>query len=194
MSEEDYVLAGIGVFWLLFFLAMVVFNFIPTIVAFKRRHRNSLAILIVDLLLGWTVLGWIACLIWAFSDNTEDRVPQPHYPFVNQPQHPGYYLPPGQYQPGQGQQPGVWQPQGQYYPQPGVNPSQYPPQPGQAAPLPGQSGAWPPQGQFPPQPGQLPPQQGQPGAYPPQGQPGQTPSQATPPGQFPPKSDQPKRF
>jgi len=32
-----------------------------------RKKRQFLPIFLVDLLLGWTVLGWIAALIWAVS-------------------------------------------------------------------------------------------------------------------------------
>lgn len=39
--------------------------FIPTIVAFMRGHRNRVAILLTNLFLGWTGLGWIVALIWS---------------------------------------------------------------------------------------------------------------------------------
>lgn len=37
--------------------------FLPTVIGFK--NRNVLAIFILNLFLGWTVLGWIAALIWS---------------------------------------------------------------------------------------------------------------------------------
>jgi hypothetical protein len=40
--------------------------FLPTIVAWLRYHRQAVAIFVLNLLLGWTVLGWIAALVWAF--------------------------------------------------------------------------------------------------------------------------------
>ena len=43
--------------------------FIPAIVAESRKHRNSSAILILNLLLGWTFLGWVIALVWSFTDN-----------------------------------------------------------------------------------------------------------------------------
>jgi hypothetical protein len=42
-----------------------IIYFTPAIVANGRRHHNRYAILILDLLLGWTVLGWIIALVWA---------------------------------------------------------------------------------------------------------------------------------
>lgn len=41
--------------------------FLPAVVAALRRHPSGLAIFLLDLLLGWTVLGWIVALIWSAS-------------------------------------------------------------------------------------------------------------------------------
>ena len=38
---------------------------LPTIVAYQRKHPNQNAIFLLNLLLGWTVLGWIIALIWS---------------------------------------------------------------------------------------------------------------------------------
>jgi len=45
-------------------LAFVVY-FLPTIVASKNKKKNSDAILILNLFLGWTFVGWIIALVWA---------------------------------------------------------------------------------------------------------------------------------
>jgi len=37
----------------------------PMIVAFARRHNRAKAIGLLNLLAGWSVLGWIAALVWA---------------------------------------------------------------------------------------------------------------------------------
>lgn len=39
--------------------------FLPTIVAGRREHPNKLAILVTNILLGWTFLGWCVAMIWA---------------------------------------------------------------------------------------------------------------------------------
>lgn len=39
--------------------------FLPTIVANQKKHRNKDAILLVNALLGWSLLGWVVALIWA---------------------------------------------------------------------------------------------------------------------------------
>ncbi|KAB0269035.1 superinfection immunity protein [Microvirga brassicacearum] len=41
--------------------------FLPTTVARARRHPQATAILILNIFLGWTFLGWVAALVWAFT-------------------------------------------------------------------------------------------------------------------------------
>ncbi len=49
--------------------------FLPTIIAGRRNHNNTLAIFALNLLLGWIVIGWIVALIWACTANTTAGVP-----------------------------------------------------------------------------------------------------------------------
>jgi hypothetical protein len=53
-----------GLVWLFVIFALY---FIPTMVARSRKHRNSSAITALNILLGWTVLGWIIAFIWALT-------------------------------------------------------------------------------------------------------------------------------
>ena len=47
-------------------LALVlIFYFLPAIIADIRGTEHQTAICLINLFLGWTVLGWIAALIWA---------------------------------------------------------------------------------------------------------------------------------
>lgn len=39
--------------------------FLPTIIADQRDHRNQTGIVVLNLFLGWTVIGWVGALIWA---------------------------------------------------------------------------------------------------------------------------------
>ena len=48
-------------------LVLIVFYFIPSIVAGARNHRNGAAIYVLNLLLGWTLIGWVIALVWAFT-------------------------------------------------------------------------------------------------------------------------------
>jgi Superinfection immunity protein len=38
---------------------------VPSLIAFSRRHPKRKAILLTDLLLSWTVIGWFFALGWA---------------------------------------------------------------------------------------------------------------------------------
>jgi hypothetical protein len=50
---------------LLLLLIAACIYLIPTIVAFKREHPNRFLILILNVLVGSTVIGWIIALVWA---------------------------------------------------------------------------------------------------------------------------------
>ena len=39
--------------------------FIPTLIAFVRGHSNKVGIMALNLLLGWTILGWIGAFVWS---------------------------------------------------------------------------------------------------------------------------------
>jgi hypothetical protein len=57
---------GIGLLLALLFIPY----WVPTIVAFVRRHPSKAAILAVNFFFGWTFVGWVLSLAWALSDNT----------------------------------------------------------------------------------------------------------------------------
>lgn len=50
----------------LFFGGLILY-LIPSLVAAARNNHNSGAIFILNLLAGWTFLGWLVALIWAFT-------------------------------------------------------------------------------------------------------------------------------
>jgi uncharacterized membrane protein YhaH (DUF805 family) len=45
-----------------------VFYFFPALLAAIRRHHNQNAIAMLNLLLGWTVIGWVVALVWACTN------------------------------------------------------------------------------------------------------------------------------
>lgn len=47
-------------------LSMVVY-FAPVLVAASRQHPDVNAIAILNLFLGWTFIGWVIALVWAFK-------------------------------------------------------------------------------------------------------------------------------
>ena len=38
---------------------------VPAVIATARHHHNAGAIFALNLLLGWTLLGWVGALVWA---------------------------------------------------------------------------------------------------------------------------------
>jgi Na+/H+-dicarboxylate symporter len=54
--------------FLLIFLTLV-FYFIPSAIATLRDAQHSRMIFLINLVFGWTVLGWIAALIWAIVES-----------------------------------------------------------------------------------------------------------------------------
>jgi uncharacterized membrane protein YqaE (UPF0057 family) len=57
----------VGIGGLIALLVLLIVYCAPSIVATQRGYHNRQAILVLNLLLGWTVLGWIAALIWALT-------------------------------------------------------------------------------------------------------------------------------
>ena len=42
-------------------------HFIPTVIAFMRGHQSKWAILVLNVLLGWSGIGWIIALVWSLT-------------------------------------------------------------------------------------------------------------------------------
>ena len=54
-------------FWLL--AIAVIIYFVPLFVASIRNHPNAVAISLLNLFLGWTLIGWVGALVWASLAN-----------------------------------------------------------------------------------------------------------------------------
>ena len=42
--------------------------FLPTIVALMRKQHNTTSIFILNLFLGWSLVGWVVALVWALKN------------------------------------------------------------------------------------------------------------------------------
>lgn len=51
---------------LIVFLIGIIVYFIPTFVARSRNHYQKTAITVLNIVAGWTFLGWVGALVWAF--------------------------------------------------------------------------------------------------------------------------------
>lgn len=49
------------------FLFAVFFYLFPSFLAGLNHKKNNGWICVVNLLTGWTVIGWVCCLVWALS-------------------------------------------------------------------------------------------------------------------------------
>lgn len=67
MSDEELGVLII-VLGIVFIIIGILLYFLPAIIAYKKSHANKGIILLLNFLLGWTFLGWAACLVWAFID------------------------------------------------------------------------------------------------------------------------------
>jgi hypothetical protein len=51
-------------------IVVTLLYFLPTIIALSRGHLSALAIFLLNLFLGWTVIGWLIAFIWSCTGNT----------------------------------------------------------------------------------------------------------------------------
>lgn len=42
-----------------------VMYFLPSIIALARSKRDIVGILLLNIFLGWTMIGWVVALVWA---------------------------------------------------------------------------------------------------------------------------------
>ena len=52
--------------WIITMIMLILFfYFLPSIIAWNNHKRNTTAIFVINLFLGWTLIGWIGSLVWA---------------------------------------------------------------------------------------------------------------------------------
>jgi hypothetical protein len=50
-----------------FFIAAPALYLLPTCEAWKNQHPNLTAIALVNIFLGWSLLGWVVAVVWAYK-------------------------------------------------------------------------------------------------------------------------------
>jgi len=56
-------------------IALVAVYFLPSIVAeTRRKHTGTAGVVIVNLFLGWTLIGWLVAFVWACTGKTDRDV------------------------------------------------------------------------------------------------------------------------
>ena len=62
--------ALLGVFVAMVFIFLY---FLPGTIAVARSHKHTAAVILVNVLFGWTFLGWAIALIWSCMNQCETR-------------------------------------------------------------------------------------------------------------------------
>jgi hypothetical protein len=62
-------------------IPLLALYFIPALIAAARHSGKFWWILSVNLLLGWTAIGWVASLIWALREARYAVAPPPAQPY-----------------------------------------------------------------------------------------------------------------
>lgn len=66
MNNIDYTGdAHSALLWLVIGIVILIVHFIPSYLAYSNNHPSKGLILVLNILMGWTGLGWIILLIWA---------------------------------------------------------------------------------------------------------------------------------
>ena len=64
--------------WIVLPLAFVYF--LPTVVAMIRHHTHAVGVFFINLLFGWTGIGWVVAQIWSFTNDPVSAAPLPEQP------------------------------------------------------------------------------------------------------------------
>jgi len=99
--------SGMGEWLLLLGPLFLAAYFIPFFIATGRKHQFSTAIGLINLLLGWTGIGWLAAIIWAVNRDVreagDDYATAGSMYFMNEPHlnEPGAEAPAGEEEQGE---------------------------------------------------------------------------------------------
>ncbi len=68
-------------------VVLILCYLLPTVIAYSRHHRHRKAILFTNVLMGWTVIGWVITAIWSSTSNVQavvaERGPRAPRPGLN---------------------------------------------------------------------------------------------------------------
>ena len=62
MTPDEHVFIGLMVV-----IAAVGLFFLPSIIAFSKGHKQAWIILFINVVFGFTLIGWFGSLIWAIA-------------------------------------------------------------------------------------------------------------------------------
>ncbi|WP_337172104.1 superinfection immunity protein [Gemmatimonas aurantiaca] len=80
-AQPAYTGGGLPKGWIMIVISVALYV-LPTLLAWKRGSRRFRTIALVNLMLGWTILGWIAAMAmtYAYEPPAEGEIDVPHTP------------------------------------------------------------------------------------------------------------------
>lgn len=64
-------------------IVLAIVYFVPSFVAAGRKRNGG--VFVLNLFLGWTLIGWVAALTWAVCLDRDEEGPAPLKPFADSP-------------------------------------------------------------------------------------------------------------
>ena len=61
-----------GAYGILILVLITVLYFLPSICAYRKSFASQ--VIILNFLLGWTLIGWVVALVWAFKEEKPQQV------------------------------------------------------------------------------------------------------------------------
>ncbi|HXC27493.1 MAG TPA: superinfection immunity protein [Stellaceae bacterium] len=58
---------------ILMLLAVLLLYMLPTLIAYGREHPHRQNVALLNILLGWTLIGWIGVFLWASLAHVESE-------------------------------------------------------------------------------------------------------------------------
>jgi hypothetical protein len=72
MTDLDYAHTST----MLYGLVLLIVYLLPAINAYSKKHRSRALIMAINVLLGWTLIGWVWALAWS-AGNVKDAPAEP---------------------------------------------------------------------------------------------------------------------
>ncbi|MBU2755186.1 superinfection immunity protein [Acidithiobacillus sp. CV18-2] len=51
---------------------LILVYLLPAILGYLLGHAHPVALLVTNVFLGWTIIGWIGCLVWSLWQSSND--------------------------------------------------------------------------------------------------------------------------
>lgn len=73
MKPEDYNLLLSLLAAFLAFTVFICLYLLPTFIAYRKDKKDKLAILLINIFLGSTLVGWVIALVWALTEDKKSK-------------------------------------------------------------------------------------------------------------------------